>query len=286
MSEEITAENPPLEEPAPESGTVAGQPVTTARLAPEPPQGASEGDYSEGGYGENASNDEAPPWQSLSPLKRQAVLEALLFAADNPLPMKALREILGADRRTIKPILDRVQQSMVKAERGVYLAQVAGGYAIRTKVELSPWIRTLLSSRPRRLSRAAMETLAIIAYRQPITRAEVEEVRGVDSGGVVRSLLDRRLIRILGRKPDVGRPMIYGTTRTFLNTFGLKDLSTLPPLAEIKELDDQGVGPEEGATKVSLADVVAAVLPKPPEEDPQEGAPEAGVSGADEPGNK
>ena len=114
--------------------------------------------------------------------------------------------------------------------------KVAGGYQFRTKVEYAPWIRRLKKVRPIRLSRAALETLAIVAYRQPVSRAEVEEIRGVDSGWVIASLMDKGLIRPVGRKSTPGRPLLYGTTKKFLEVFGLKDLKDLPTLKEMESL--------------------------------------------------
>jgi segregation and condensation protein B len=128
------------------------------------------------------------------------------------------------------------------------LEEVAGGFQFRTRAEHVDWVRRLNKSRPFRFSRAALETLAIIAYRQPITRAEVEYLRGVDSGGVVKTLLDRHLVRILGKKDIAGRPMIYGTTREFLELFGLRDLAALPTLREFSEIPPEVVAGEDGPT--------------------------------------
>jgi segregation and condensation protein B len=128
-----------------------------------------------------------------------------------------------------------LQEEYAAPGRGILLAEVAGGYQLRTIAESAEYVKTLIREKPNRLSRAALETLAIIAYRQPITKAEVETVRGVDVDGVLNSLLTKKLIRIMGRKDVPGRPWVYGTTPQFLELFGLNDLSSLPPLPEIHE---------------------------------------------------
>jgi len=142
------------------------------------------------------------------------------------------------DNKEIKKILQEIAEDSRSPDRGIFLAEVAGGYQFRTKTDFSTLIRKLKAKRPPKLGRAAMEILAIVAYRQPVTRAEVEDVRGVDSGGAIRGLLEKGLIRILGKKETPGKPIIYGTTRTFLELFGLRDLSQLPPLKEFVELDN------------------------------------------------
>jgi len=122
---------------------------------------------------------------------------------------------------------------------GTVLTEVAGGWQLRTDPDSGEFVRRFLRVKPHRLTRAALETLAIIAYRQPVTRPEIEDVRGVDSGAVVKALLERRLIKILGKKDEVGRPILYGTTREFLEFFALKDLSALPTLREFHELSEE-----------------------------------------------
>jgi len=186
-----------------------------------------------------------------SELKR--IVEALLFVSDAPLKLERLIEITGGERAQVKQALEQLSGEMQEGGRGIQLAEVAGGFQLRSKPECAEWIRMLGSTRPFRFSRAALESLAIIAYRQPITRAEIDYLRGVDSGGVVKTLLDKRLIRILGKKDVPGRPLIYGTTREFLELFGLHDLSALPTLKEFSELvlDDErglaGPGPDDGS---------------------------------------
>jgi segregation and condensation protein B len=165
------------------------------------------------------------------------VVESLIFSAESPLPTEAIRDILGEpDKARIEKTLEALKQEYQDARHGFELVLVAEGYQFRTKRQYSEWIKKLRKTRAPRLSRSSMEVLAIVAYRQPIVRAEVEAIRGVDSSSVLKSLLERRLIRILGRKDVPGRPMVYGTTKEFLHLFGLKNLSDLPTLREIEEL--------------------------------------------------
>jgi segregation and condensation protein B len=160
---------------------------------------------------------------------------SLLFAADKPLTVIDLKRLLGeSDNKRIAAALETLRARY--AESGVQLAALAGGWQLRTHPANGPWVAKLVAGRPQRLSRALMETLAIVAYRQPITRPEIDEIRGVDCGPVLRTLLDRNLVRVIGKKEEVGRPILYGTTPEFLKTFSLKDLTELPTLREFHEL--------------------------------------------------
>jgi segregation and condensation protein B len=167
------------------------------------------------------------------------LVEAFIFASDVPISLDRLSTLLEQPKGQIRPVVEQLQQQYEGAERGFYLAEVAGGYQFRTVAELAPWLRKLKKDRPPRFSQAALETLAIIAYRQPVTRAEIEYLRGVDSGGVMKTLLEKNLLRILGKKDVPGRPLIYGTSRQFLELFGLRDLADLPTLKEFTALDPQ-----------------------------------------------
>jgi segregation and condensation protein B len=165
-----------------------------------------------------------------------AVLESLLFAASAPVPITRLLEALeGPGRAEIVRALDTLAASYEREGRGLRLVHVAGGYQLRTPPEHAPWVRRLLRERPPRLSRPMLETLAIVAYRQPCTRLDIEAVRGVDADAVLATLTDRRLVRILGRKDAPGRPLLYGTTKDFLEVFGLADLTSLPALRDVAE---------------------------------------------------
>jgi len=165
-----------------------------------------------------------------------AVVESLLFAAGSPVPVARLVEALdGPGRAEVLAALEALSASYERDGRGLRVAHVAGGYQLRTAAEHSPFVRRLLRERPPRLTRPMLETLAIIAYRQPCTRLEIEAVRGVDADAVLSTLGERRMIRIVGRKDAPGRPLLYATTREFLETFGLPDLAAMPPLRELGE---------------------------------------------------
>ena len=174
-----------------------------------------------------------------------AILEALLFVSEAPMPLEQIEEVLeGHSKAEVARLLADLQERCRREDRGVFLMEVAGGYRLVTKPELAPWVQRLRGSKPARLSKAALETLAIIAYKQPITKPEVEAIRGVMIDGVLKTLVERDLIRVLGRKPEVGRPMLYGTSRAFLEYFGFKDLSELPTLKEIEALVPNGARKE------------------------------------------
>ena len=162
--------------------------------------------------------------------------EALIFAADGPIKAERMAEALDVPLADIREAIEALEVDYAERPRGFFLQEVAGGYQLRTRPEYAEYLRKLGRSRPFRFSRPALESLAIIAYRQPVTRSEVEYLRGVDSGSVLKTLLEKRLVRILGKKDVPGKPMIYGTTREFLEPFGLPDLSSLPTLSEFSEL--------------------------------------------------
>ena len=168
----------------------------------------------------------------------KAILESLLFAAVESVPLARLAAVLdNVAREAVKKALGEMILGYGAGARGVVLEEVAGGYQLRTPKEHALYVRKLLAAKPPRLSRPLLETLAIIAYRQPITRPEIEQLRGVDSGGVLETLLERRLVRIAGRKEAPGRPIMYATSPEFLEVFGLRDLEGLPDLEEFKELE-------------------------------------------------
>lgn len=169
--------------------------------------------------------------------ERVRALTALIFAAETPLSLERLSTLLEMPRAELVLMIIELKQRFAMGQQGFYLAEVAGGYQFRTDPDLSVWLTRLNRERPPRFSPAALETLAIIAYRQPITRAEVEYLRGVDSGGVIRTLFERNFLRILGKKEVPGRPLMYGTNPHFLEFFGLNSLSDLPTLKEFSALD-------------------------------------------------
>jgi segregation and condensation protein B len=164
------------------------------------------------------------------------IVESLLFVADEPLTIERLKQIItGAETKALRETLEELMVDYETRKGGFYLSPVAGGYQIRTRPEYTEWIKRLLQPKPQRLSKAALETLAIVAYKQPVIRADIEQLRGVDCGGVLRVLLERKFIRVLGRKEIPGRPLIYATTKRFLEVFGLKNLKDLPTPKEIEE---------------------------------------------------
>ena len=175
----------------------------------------------------------------MSPERVRTVVESLLFVTDKPVSLDQLHEATGVERPSLQAALEELAGLHRERGSGVGLTEVAGGWQFRTDPESGEFVRRFLRVKPHRLTRAALETLAIIAYRQPVTRPEIEDVRGVDSGAVVKALLERRLIKILGKKDEVGRPILYGTSREFLEFFALKDLSALPTLREFHELSEE-----------------------------------------------
>lgn len=167
-----------------------------------------------------------------------AIIESLIFTADAPLSTERLCELLNEfERDEVKGALAGLAKYYQEREGGFDLIEVAGGWQFRSRTAFHGYITRHIKARMAKFSQSALETLAIIAYRQPITRAEVEHLRGVDCGGVLKSLLEKRLVRILGKKDIPGRPLIYGTSKEFLEIFGLKDLKSLPTLREIQALD-------------------------------------------------
>ena len=169
------------------------------------------------------------------------VVESLLFVHPYPISLDTIVKIIGdeVDKRVIKEVLAELMAEYDRMERSFHLMEISEGYQFRTKAEYAPWIKKLLKVKPVKLSQPALETLAIVAYRQPMIRAEIERIRGVDSGWVLHALLERGLIKILGRKEVPGRPLVYGTSRRFLEIFGLRDLKGLPTLQELESLKEE-----------------------------------------------
>ncbi len=174
----------------------------------------------------------------------KAILEALIFASESPLTVDRMKEVLGGlNKRDLQRLLGEMMEEYRRSERGITLEEVAEGFQFRTRAEFGEWVRKLKKVKTTALSQPSLETLAIIAYRQPVVRMDVERIRGVDSGGVLRTLLERKLIKIIGKKDVPGKPIVYGTSKKFLEVFGLKDLSELPTL---KDLDSLGPPSMEG----------------------------------------
>jgi segregation and condensation protein B len=219
----------------------------TAELVHDVPEADTVGIGEANGSPHDQSFDENRV-QSLGEL--QAILEALLFVSSEPLSLSRLVAVLGnVPKADVEEALRNIGQAFDREGRGVRLAVVAGGYRFVTKQDYAPWVKRLDKAKmTAKLSRSALESLAIIAYKQPLVRSEIEEIRGVETSGVLRTLLERKLVRIVGRKEVPGRPIMYGTTKFFLEHFGLSDLSQLPPLREFKELGEaeQALLPMDG----------------------------------------
>ena len=228
--EELDAEMQQV--PAEQAEPVAAEPAEPATPVPPPPVEV-----------------EAPQSVRLTGL-----IESLLLAAEEPVELKALLDVVhdlqpDLSPEQLKDAIERLRIELREQGRGIRIGEVGGGYQLRTPTEAAPYIKRMVARRPPRLTRATLETLAIVAYRQPVTRGEVEEIRGVESGAVLRHLLDKKLVKILGRKDDPGRPLLYGTTKEFLGFFSMKDLKSLPTLQDFAELSEEnraalGLGPK------------------------------------------
>lgn len=169
----------------------------------------------------------------------KAVIEALILASDAPLGLEKICAVIPeVEKEQVRAALDDLMAEHDRRAGGICLQEVAGGFQFRTRPELGHWVKKLKGTKPAAMSASVMETLAIVAYRQPIVKSEIESIRGVDAGHALKVLLEKKLLRILGRKDVPGKPIIYGTTKKFLEVFNLKDLSELPTLRELKELNE------------------------------------------------
>jgi segregation and condensation protein B len=178
----------------------------------------------------------------------KAVIEGIIYVAPEPVSLAAIERALeGEDRARIKTAVDALVDEYERPEHGIRIRHVASGYKFSSKVEHHEHLRSFVKSLkpPIRLSKPALETLAVVAYRQPVTLPEIDEIRGVDCGGVIHTLLEKKLIVTAGRKDVVGRPIFYRTSRDFLVHFGLKDVSELPSLREFEAMARQALGPEQ-----------------------------------------
>lgn len=211
-------------------------------------------------HGDNEANDEAAFRLERGEWDLVPIIEALLFVSSEPVTVRQLRSVVpDADREELLAALERLRIALDDPARGIQLQAVAGGSRLVTKPGLDRWVRALHTQRKKqRLSTAARETLAILAYKQPITAPEITEIRGVDCSSALRGLLERKLIRMLGRKEVVGRPILYGTSKDFLVRFGLKGLQELPTLAEFEEFAASAL-PDEVNVLTEESDVEAAV---------------------------
>jgi segregation and condensation protein B len=183
--------------------------------------------------------------------QQRRIVESVIMASPEPISAQRIAELLPRCNPTqVRALVKELNEAYSEQHRAFEIWEVAGGYQHRSLSEFAPYLKQIQKTRPLRMSQAALETLAVVAYRQPVTRAEIENIRGVDSGAVVRSLLDRQLVRIAGHREVPGRPMVYATTRRFLEVFGLARLSDLPNLREAAELAEgeglAGAAGEEG----------------------------------------
>jgi segregation and condensation protein B len=266
-SEPAHVQSEPVEAEADEAAAAAFDADEAAGQADEP----AEADAAPAA-GEAATGVEAEAEPREPPERLKSIVESLIFASDKPMTVRKLVELTGeSSGDDIQTCIEFLRADY--GDRGVVLHEVAGGYQFRTNPLNAHWVQQLVAGKPVRLSRAQLETMAIVAYRQPITRPEIDEIRGVDSGGTLKVLIDRNLVRILGKKEEPGRPMLYGTTKEFLEFFNLKDLKELPTLrefyelsedslAKIKELDERRAA--EGAAPAGQLDGDAAAVAEDP----------------------
>jgi segregation and condensation protein B len=213
---------------------------------------------------ETGEEGEIEQARELSTSHLQGLLEALIFASDKPMKDREVARLASAPVKQVRALLAELKE--VYAHRGIVLDEVAGGWLFRTSVQYAPFVREMSAEKPVRLSRAQVETLAIAAYRQPITRPEIDDIRGVDSGATLKLLLERDLVRILGKKDEPGRPLLYGTTTQFLEFFGLRSLKDLPTLKEFTELSDESRRTAEatlGEVLPEAAAMSASPMPAP-----------------------
>lgn len=192
------------------------------------------------------------------------ILESLLFVSDSPVRLETLIEVLPeSNKEAILEGIHRIQTEYEDPTKGIELVEVAGGYQFRTKPFWAKWVSRLKKIKTVKLSQSALETLAIIAYRQPVIRPKIEEIRGVDSGWVLRTLLEKGLIRMMGRKDLPGRPIVYGTTQAFLELFGLNSLSDLPALKEVQPPPAPEEIPKEEVPNIETEGSVLNQTPSP-----------------------
>jgi segregation and condensation protein B len=184
--------------------------------------------------------------------ERRAALEAIIYAADEPATIEQLAKTLGEEKLAVQASLDELVAGYAGEERGIEIRAVAGGYKLYTKPQQHDVVRRFIKSLrpPLRLSMPALETLAVIAYKQPVTSPEISEIRGVNTAGVIGTLLDKHLITTAGRKEVMGRPILYKTSKEFLMRFGLSDLEELPSLKEFEALAREALGSDEGFAPV------------------------------------
>jgi segregation and condensation protein B len=196
----------------------------------------------------------------MTPVEIKGALEAIIYAADEPATVDQMATAIGIPKQELRPILDELVASYGADERGMEIREVAGGFKFYTKTQYHDAVRRFIKGLrpPLRLTMSALETLAVIAYKQPVTQPEMQEIRGVNSSGVLQTLLEKRLITTAGRKPVIGRPILYRTSKEFLMRFGLSDVEDLPSLKEFEALARQALGADEGIAPIEPEDVALA----------------------------
>ena len=194
---------------------------------------------------------------TMTPSELKASLEAIIYAADEPVSLEQLARTLGMEKAEIRPALDELLAACQGDERGIEIRKVAGGYKLYTKAQHHDVVRRYIKSLrpPLRLTIPALETLAVIAYKQPVTLPEINEIRGVNCSGVVQTLLERRMVTTAGRKAVMGRPILYRTSKDFLMRFGLNDVDELPSLKEFEELARAALGADAGIDQAEIVEM-------------------------------
>jgi segregation and condensation protein B len=209
----------------------------------------------------------------LSEAEQVALLEALLLASGDPLSIARIQDVMGLTKGEILARADKLQASLAGAEHGIELIVVAEKLQLRTKAAFAEHVRQLMAVKPRKLSQAALETLAVIAYQQPVVKSEIDKIRGVDVAPTLKTLLERKLVKIIGYQASVGQPSLYGTTEDFLQVFGLASLSSLPALqdlkAMVKEPGEAGGAEDEEQSEAAVSEVDDEVAEQTPPESPE-----------------
>jgi len=222
---------------------------------------------------------------SMNPAELKGALEAIIYAADEPVTLEQLAGAVGMEKAGVRAALDELVAAYATEDRGIEIRGVAGGYKFYTKPQHHDAVRRFIKSLrpPLRLTMPALETLAVISYKQPATGPEIQEIRGVNCAGVLQTLLEKRLIVTAGRKPVIGRPILYRTSKEFLMRFGLSDLDELPSLKEFEQLARAALGAEEGIAPAEPESVEAGLTQ--PTVETQAAAPEASAEDRTEIGN-
>lgn len=282
---DVELSHPPTNNTAEESSANSGEEISPPFEPTPEPETFAEGDGSDGGASaasveELLENDPEPEHVETADDQLKAVLEAIIYVTDEPLSLDQICAAIEQPQARVTAILEQLAADYERADRGLVIKEVAGGFKMSTKAEHHDAVRRFVKNLnpPMKLSLAALETLAVIAYKQPITAPEIMEIRGVQGASVLKTLLDRKLIGTAGRKPVVGKPILYKTTREFLVQFGLKDLNELPTLKEFQELgrmDTEAAAPAEMANtgesaQLPLTPVESAGEPGAPVEEPEE----------------